>query len=269
MVSEAEPGRVYAHRGAAVELPENTMAAFRRALEHGVDALEMDVHMTADGQLVVSHDPSGMRMCGVDRQIRNCSLDEVQSWDAGHNFKAEDGARPFAREGHCIPTFDEVLRELDDVVINVDLKQTRPSIVAAFIDLVRSHDAEHRVIAASFSARTAIALRRRGYAGVTALPQAEVLALLALPKFMFARLPWRNQAAQLPPSVGPIDFTTPRFMAKCHALGLRVDYWTINDPGEARRLLDAGADGIMTDDPARLVPAVKRWRDARREGEAR
>lgn len=261
--------RLYAHRGAAVELPENTMPSFARALEHGADALEMDVHMTADGHLVVSHDPSGKRMCGVDARIRDCRLDEVQSWDAGRNFTAEDGARPFAGEGFRIPSFDEVLGELTGVVINVDLKQTRPSILEAFIELVRRHRAEDRVIAASFALANTVGLRRAGYAGPTALARSEVLALLATPRALFARLPWRGDAAQLPPRVGPLDLSSPRFIAKCQALDMRVDYWTINDPDEARRLLDNGADGIMTDDPERLVPAIKQWRAERRAGAAR
>jgi glycerophosphoryl diester phosphodiesterase len=261
--------RIYAHRGAAVELPENTMGAFVRALEHGADALEMDVHMTKDGHLVVSHDPTGKRMCGVDARIRDCRLDEVKSWDAGRNFTSDDGARPFAGEGFTIPTFDEVLSELGDIVINVDLKQTRPSILAAFIDRVRSHGAEERVIGASFALANTVGLRRAGYAGPTALARSEVVALLAAPRSLYARLPWRGDAAQLPPRVGPLDLSSPRLIAKCQALGMRVDYWTINDPAEARRLLDAGADGIMTDDPERLVPAIRRWRAERQAAEAR
>lgn len=263
------PPRLYAHRGAAVELPENTMAAFVRALEYGVDALEMDVHVTADGHVVVSHDPSGKRMCGIDAHIRDHTLEDVQSWDAGRNFTSEDGSRPFAGDGYCIPTFEQVLTELGDVIINADLKQTRPSMVDAFVALVRRHKACDRVIAASFDLRTTMAIRRAGYEGQTALPRAEVLALLAMPRALFQRLPWRGHAVQIPPRVGPLDLASPSFIAKCHALDLRVDYWTINDPAEARRLLEAGADGIMTDDPARLVPVFRQWRDEQAAAAAR
>ena len=102
--------RLYAHRGASGELPENTMAAFGRALDYDIDALESDVHMTRDGHVVISHDPDGARCCGVAREIRASTLAEVQSWDAGWGFTAPDGGRPFVGEGHRIPTLEEVLQ---------------------------------------------------------------------------------------------------------------------------------------------------------------
>ena len=91
---------LYAHRGASHERPENTLPAFRRALELGADALETDCHMTADGTIVVSHDATGGRMCGVPRPIRTNSVHEVSSWDAGLGFIDSNGARPFAG-GEC------------------------------------------------------------------------------------------------------------------------------------------------------------------------
>jgi glycerophosphoryl diester phosphodiesterase len=193
----------------------------------------------------------------------------VQSWDAGRNFTSEDAARPFAGEGFRIPTFDEVLAELGDVVINVDLKQTRPAILDNFIDVVRRRGAEDRVIGASFTLRNTMGLRRAGYRGLTALARSEVLALMAMPRALYGRLPWRGDAAQLPPRVGPLDLSSSWLIARCQALGLRVDYWTINDPAEAIRLLDAGADGIMTDDPERLVPVIRQWRAERQAAAAR
>src|SRR5450432_2335644 len=83
---------VYAHRGARVELPENTMPAFRRALELGADALEIDCHMTKDGVVVVSHDPTGERMAGEKRAIREESFEIVRDWDVSRGFKPKVGA---------------------------------------------------------------------------------------------------------------------------------------------------------------------------------
>src|SRR5690606_16081592 len=77
---------IYAHRGSSFELPENTLESFALALEVGADALETDAHMTRDGRIVLSHDPSGMRMAGVDRLIRHATLDEVRRWDVGARF---------------------------------------------------------------------------------------------------------------------------------------------------------------------------------------
>lgn len=252
--------RLYAHRGASGELPENTMAAFRRALEFGIDALESDVHLTRDGQVVMSHDPDGARCCGVARAIRQSTLAEVQSWDAGWGFLAPDGGRPFAGQGHRIPTLAEALREFPGVRFNLDIKQTSPSMVGRLVSLLRGAEAEERVTLASFQMRTLLRARLGGYRGDTALPRAEVITMLKAPPGLFAFLPWRGTAAQLPLGGRGYRFDTPEMVARCHRLGLRLDFWTINDPGEARRLLALGADGIMTDDPRAIAPVFAELR---------
>lgn len=255
--------RLYAHRGASGELPENTLAAFRRALDYDIDALESDVHLTSDGQVVVSHDPDGARCCGVAREIRRSTLAEVQSWDAGWGFTAADGGRPFAGQGHRIPTLEEVLREFPTIRLNLDIKQTSPSMVGPLLALLRRERAEERVTLASFHLRTLLVARLRGYRGDTALPRAEVITMLKAPPGLFAFLPWRGTAAQLPVAGGGYRFDTPAMVARCHRLGLRLDFWTINDPGEARRLLAVGADGIMTDDPRAIAPVFAEVRPRR------
>src|SRR5579872_3898446 len=114
---------LFAHRGASRELPENTLPAFRRALEVGATALETDVHMTRDGHLVLSHDPTGARMAGVARAIRDATLAEVRGWDAGVGFVDEEGRRPFAGRGFRFATLEELLEEWAGVPVNVDAKQ--------------------------------------------------------------------------------------------------------------------------------------------------
>ncbi len=246
--------RLYAHRGASAELPENTLPAFRRALEFdGVNALELDVHLTRDGHPLVSHDPTGERMAGVARAWRDLDLAEARTFDVGRGFVAADGSRPHAGLGFHPPSLEELLIELPGVRLNVDVKQAQPPMVKPLLALLRRCKAEDRVTLASFQARTLLAIRRRGYGGETALAQAEVLTLLALPVRVIERLPFLGVAAQVPVRAGPIRFDRPAFIDKCHRLGMRVDFWTINDPSEARRLIALGADGIMTDDPARMA----------------
>lgn len=247
---------LYAHRGAASELPENTLASFERGLEAGSDALELDVHMTADGHIVVSHDPSGERMCGVRREIRRATLAEVLRWDAGHGFVAEDGSHPHRGQGHRIPTLNDVLARFPDVPLNIDLKQTRPPMAREAIAVIRRYRAEERVTLASFRLAPLISARRAGYRGPTALAQAEVALLLYSPMAVFRRLPFTGQAVQIPVRARGVELASREIIDKCHALGLRVDFWTINDVAEAMRLIALGADGIMTDDPATLAPAL-------------
>ena len=259
--------RLYAHRGASAELPENTLPAFRRALEYGVDALELDVHLTRDGHPLVSHDPTGERMAGVARAWRDLTLAEAQQLDVGRGFVAPDGSRPHAGQGFHAPSLDELLTELPPVRLNIDVKQAAPSMVSPLLALLRRRKAEDRVTLASFQTRTLLAIRRRGYGGETALGQPEVLSLLAVPGAVIERLPFLGVAVQVPVKAGPIRFDRVPFIDKCHRLGMRVDFWTINDPAEARRLIALGADGIMTDDPARMAPALSKGAQRPRQSE--
>jgi glycerophosphoryl diester phosphodiesterase len=236
----------YAHRGASAELPENTLVAFRRALDLGADALETDAHLTRDGHLVLSHDDTGERAAGVRRAIRDCTLAEVKAWDLGR------GAR--------MPTLAEALLEVPDVTFNVDAKPEGDAVVDTMVALVRRLGAQHRVRIASFHAANLRRARALGYEGETGLGQGEVTRLVFLPLARLKRAPVRGNAAQVPLHVGPIRLDTRAFIEKCHALGLRVDYWTVNDEATALRLLELGADGIMTDDPARIAPVVRAFR---------
>jgi glycerophosphoryl diester phosphodiesterase len=255
----SETPLLYAHRGATAERPENTLPSFARALELGADALELDVHLTRDGHVVVSHDPSARRMCGVDAEIRRASLDDVKGWDAGHGFLDDRGGRPFAGADVRVPTLEQVLVEFPGVPLNVDVQQWSPPMVAEVLSVIRKQRAEDRVLLASFQLRTLRAIRQR-YTGLTALSRPEVAALALAPAALLRRLPRAGDAAQVPPRVGPVVMASRGFIAKCHALGLRVDFWTIDDPAEAERLLDLGADGLMTDDPAAIAPVLARRR---------
>ncbi len=234
--------RLYAHRGASAHLAENTVGAFRRALEDGADALELDVHRTADGVFVVAHDPDARRVAGLDRRIRDATLDEVRGW------------RLAGSGGDGIPTLDEVLGAFPGVAMSIDLKPRDPSAVRPLVELVTSHGGERRVTLASFHGPLVRRMRRRGWRGRTALTRAEVAALRLLPLPLARRLV-RGDAAQVPRRAGPFRLDGRRFIAACRRLGLRVDYWVVNDPVEAAELLARGATGVMSDDPGVVAKA--------------
>ena len=219
--------RIYAHRGASRELPENTMPAFRRALELGVDALETDVHETRDGHLVVSHDPDCSRVFGVARAIAQSTLAEVR--EAG------------------VPSLEELVRAFPGVPLNVDLKSGAAELAVA---TVRRLGAEEQVTLAAFESATLRKVRALGYRGPLSMGRGDVARLLALPAAL-QRWP-AGTAAQL-----PVSRARRWVIERCHALGLRVDFWTVNDPAQALRIAALGADGIMTDDPAVIVPALR------------
>jgi glycerophosphoryl diester phosphodiesterase len=246
------PRRLYAHRGASAERPENTMPAFQRAVEIGVDALETDVHLTRDDQLIVAHDETCARTTGGQACWRDLDLADARRLDAGWGFMAPDGSRPFAGKAIGPPTFEELLDAYPRMRINVDLKGDRA--VEVMLDLIRRKRADDRVTLASFQLRTLVEIRRRGYGGETSLSQKEVASLLGLPAVLWRQLPWTGTAAQIPVCAGRIRFDRRTFIAKCHAIGLRVDFWTVDDPAEAARLLELGADGIITNDPGAIRP---------------
>ena len=246
------PRRLYAHRGASAERPENTLASFERALEIGVDALELDVQLTRDHYLIVHHDESCARMTAAQTTWAAIDFADARALDAGWGFVAPDGTRPFAGQGIHVATFEEVIDAFPGVRLNVDVKTA--TAVDATLELVKRKKAEDRVTLASFETTTSVAMRRKGYAGETALSGGEVATLISLPALLWRQLPFTGTAAQVPTHRGPLRFDRAPFIAKCHSLGLRVDFWTINDPDEVSRLLALGADGIMTDDPATMKP---------------
>jgi glycerophosphoryl diester phosphodiesterase len=254
---------LYAHRGAAFELPENTLEAFALALELGAHAIETDAHMTRDGRVVLSHDPSGARMAGVQRRIRDATLAEVQSWDVGARFspRGRDAREPLP---YRMPTLDDALAAFPGVVFNVDAKQEAPDMVLALLRVVRGARAVDRVRIASFSSRNLARVRAQGYEGETGLAPAEVARLVLLPMAVARRLPIQGAAAQVPPRAHGFTFASTRVIDRLHALGLRVDFWTIDDPEEARRLFAMGADGVMTDDVRTLAAGLGLGRAAQK-----
>jgi glycerophosphoryl diester phosphodiesterase len=156
-----------------------------------------------------------------------------------------------------VPALEEALVELPGVTFNVDVKTWGRDAAARAVAIVRKVRAEDRVRLASFDADTLRAVREQGYEGETGLAQREVVRLAFTPAFALRAWPIEGNAAQLPTHAGPFRFDTQVFVGKCHALGLRVDFWVVDDPDDAARLYALGADGVMTDDPARVVPAFR------------
>lgn len=232
------------------------MPAFERAIEIGVDALEMDVQVTRDNRLIVAHDEHGGRTAAAPLAWAKLDLVDAQRLDVGWGFVAPDGMRPFAGKGIHVPRFEDVLDAFPTTAINVDIKSD-PRAAQLIVEIVKRRGAEGRVTIASFQRQQITAVRRLAYGGQTALAQTEVAALLALPAVVWRQLPFTGTAAQIPPHAGPLRFDRATFIAKCHLLGLRVDFWTIDDASEAQRLLALGADGIMTNDPAAIRPVFE------------
>ncbi len=235
--------RLYAHRGASLLCPENTLEAFHRALDDGANAFELDVHATADGQYVVAHDPDGRRLAGDRRPIRSLTLDEIRRWR-------------LAPSACSVPTMIEVLETFPDVPMSIDLKPNNPALVTSFVETLVACGAENTVTIASFHHRVMGAVYASSWSGRTALSRLEIALLHSLPEIVARRFV-RGSAAQVPRTAGPLRFDGPRFLDRCRHLGLRTDFWVVNDPDEARRLIARGATGVMTDNPAAIAPVLR------------
>ena len=239
--------RLYGHRGASAVLPENTLPAFEKALADGANALELDIHRTVDGHFVVAHDPDGRRMAGIEEHIHAIPLDRVKRW------LVTSGIAGAQNKHFTVPTLDEVLEAFPGIPMSIDLKPDDPAAVPPLLDVVARHGAEDRITLASFSTRVVHRIRQLAYPGRTTLSKLEVGLLRFLPAALAKR--WiSGDAAHIPVRHGAVRLDGHRFIARCRSLGLRVEYWVVDDPQEARRLLDAGATGVMSDDPASLAP---------------
>jgi glycerophosphoryl diester phosphodiesterase len=228
-----------AHRGGAIEHVENTMPAFEASVALGYRYLETDVRVTADGRLVVFHDPVLERVTDRTGRVDQLPWSEVS--------RARIGGR------EPILALEDLLGAWPDVRFNIDLKA--PGVISPLAHAVRRLKVEDRVCLASFSdARVAAARRVFGPDVCTALGPRGVAALRLSSYSPRAAGLVRIQAgcAQVPLQLGGRAVVDERFLAAAHARGLQVHVWTVNDAADCTAMLDLGVDGVMTDRPAML-----------------
>jgi glycerophosphoryl diester phosphodiesterase len=251
----------FAHRGGASIAPENTLEAFREGLRAGAGVLELDVHATADGHVVVIHDDTVDRTTDGIGHIRETTLAEVKRLDAGYRFTADNGATyPYRNKGVKIPTLKEVYRELSDIPINIEIKGRRPGIEEAVWQVIKSAGAGERTLVVSEDSDTIRRFRQAtGGRVATASSSAELGSFLFLSRLGLSGLSRpAYQALQGPETYkGLLRVVTPQFVRAAHARDLRVDVWTIDHEPDMRRLLGFGVDGIMTDRPDVLTRVLQ------------
>jgi glycerophosphoryl diester phosphodiesterase len=249
-----------AHRGASALAPENTIEAFRLAVEAGAGGLELDVHMTRDGHIVVIHDATVDRTTSGTGAVSEMTLDELRRLDAGHNFSPDGGpTRPYRGRGVRMSTLGEVFREFPGVAVNIDIKVGSPGIEESVLGVLRETNASEHVLVVSTS--HAIVKRFRKVSGghvTTGASKWEIGVFYLLSRLRLERLVRpAYDALQVPLRHRGIPVVTPRFVRAAHARGVRVDVWTINQADEMRRLLDLGVDVIMTDRPGMLAEVLE------------
>ncbi|MCE1254979.1 MAG: glycerophosphodiester phosphodiesterase [Anaerolineae bacterium] len=230
---------LFAHRGASALAPENTLAAFKLAETSRAVAVELDAKLSADGVVMVIHDPTLKRTTGVEGWVNRFRYEELKRLDAGSFLSPEF-------KGEKIPTLEEVFELLENrLLINVELTNytsPRDALVEKVVSLVKKHRLQESVIFSSFSPLNLIKAR-------SLLPEVPG-GLLATEGFSGA---WaRSFMARwfFPRLIHPyFQDTSEAFIQNQHTHQRRVHVWTVNDPLEMKRLFKAGVDGIFTDDP--------------------
>jgi len=229
---------VIAHRGACAVAPENTMAAFRRAVAMGVDCIETDLHLSRDGRLIIIHDNTLNRTTNGDGLVKNFTFNELRQLDAGKWFAPEF-------EGETLPAVEELLDLAGQADISLYLEVKGGAgygVERAVISALRGRKEAKATVVLCFDA--------------SVLDRIHQLDRLLMTGLLFesggedmVREAVRVGARQIAPRG---DCVTPELIADAHRRGLKLVTWTINEPSQMRALANAGVDGIMSNYPDRL-----------------
>jgi glycerophosphoryl diester phosphodiesterase len=245
---------VVGHRGSPTERPENTMPSFELAVAQGVDAVELDVHLTADGQLAVIHDDTLERTTDLTGAVAAFTMDEIRAADAGAKFTAEDGSAPYAGKGLRVPTLPEVLEWLPDGVgLVVEIKAAVAA--DATVEALRGSSVRRAGNA------TAISFDESAIDRVHELDPELPTGLLLVPFDSVERgLTWAVNYSHLGvyPWEGDLGLDPMPLISEAAAFGRRLGCYVVNDPQRMQQLAACGLWGFVTDVPAVARAAVSR-----------
>lgn len=249
----------FAHRGGALLRPENTMLAFEHGASFGADALELDLQLTRDGELVVIHDFVVDRTTDGTGPVSGYTLDELRRLDAGYRFTTDGGKTfPYRGQGLTIPTLRSVFERFPALRVNMDLKESTPEREERLWGLLQEMDAVDRVMIGSFDYAPMLRFRRlTGGRVATGATRREIgWFLMSYHTRRLARVRPAFDALQVPETDHGFRIVTPGMIAAAHRLALDVHVWTIDSPSDMRRLLMWGADGVMSDRPDLLAQVL-------------
>lgn len=232
--------QIFAHRGFSSQYPENTMTAFRKALEAKADGIEMDARLTADGRIVIMHDPTVDRTTNGKGKVRDLSLAEILGLDAGIK-------KGMVFENERVPFLEQVFAELGGkLLLNIELcnyeEDDERTLANLTVDLIEKYNLIDSVIISSFRFNNLVYVKDRN-PGISC----GLIASKGI-KGLFARNLLNHSVSvdALHPYYTDVN---PNLIRREQQCGRRVRVWTVNEPGEIMRLYNMGVDAIFTDDP--------------------
>jgi glycerophosphoryl diester phosphodiesterase len=232
----------FAHRGASATAPENTLAAFELAVEHGADGIEFDIQLTRDGVPIICHDFSVDKTTDHQGKVSDFALSEIKEMDAGAWFGPE-----FA--GERIPTLDELIDAVGHrLLLNLELKTAAVKangLEEAVAVIIRQSDLYDRIIVSSFNP---LALRRLHRLD----PRIDLGLLYALNMPHYLRNAWARHLIDCQAMHPHYEMVDERYMRWAREHGYRVNVWTVDDPDVMHRLIALGVDVVITNTPAVL-----------------
>ena len=228
--------KIWAHRGASAYVPENTLEAFSMAADMHADGIELDVHLTADRQLAVSHDGSIERMSDGTGRIAEMTLAELRRFDYAAGFRGK-------YKDVMIPTLADVYKRMEPagLTVNVELKASGDEFLALVHECEMTCGMHGRIVYSSFD-----------HFNLTAMQKIDPDAFVAPLYGNGIVLPWKYAASfgakALHPHFASV-YALEDYVNHSHDLGIRVHPWTVDDEDNIRRLLGLGVDAIITNRP--------------------
>ncbi|MFI8480925.1 glycerophosphodiester phosphodiesterase [Pseudomonas sp. NPDC078700] len=251
---------VIAHRGGRGLWPENSLFAFQRASALGVDMLEMDVRLSSDGQIVVIHDATVDRTTNGEGPVDSFTLEQLQQLDAGYNWTADGGqSYPYRNQSITIPQFEAVLQAEPTIAKVIELKLAGNELVDKLCQSLNDYKQRDRVVIASYYESSLQRLREHCPGIATSASPNSIRLFLAMNWLgISSALSPSYQVVQIPPRHSGVELASSALITSAKARGLSVQLWTINEQPAMRKLLDVGAQGLITDYPDRALQLLGR-----------
>lgn len=242
--------QLMAHRGASGAYPDSTLLAFEKALEMGSDILELDVHLSKDGKIIVSHDDSLLRTTGFDWKIDEKSFKEIETLDAGFTFQNSEGEFPYRDKGLKIITLGQLVKAFPTARFNIEIKSNSKKLAHKLRKYIRKKKLGERVVVAS---KYSLALKAyRGTGEQASMTSAN------LNDIVWAYIDWvfNRDLSDAPYEILqlPYAYVNQSLVDYFHKNNKQVHVWTVNDTEDIRSMLMLGVDGVMTDYPERAYP---------------